>query len=70
MSKYNPGPPIKKNITNDQDFIDELEQFLDQLDQPKRRQFFEESMILFDDNENNNLNNNSGNEFSNLNNTK
>ncbi|CAK77550.1 unnamed protein product (macronuclear) [Paramecium tetraurelia] len=64
MNKYNPGPPIKKTIVNDQDFVDELEQFLDQLDQPKKQKFYEESMILFDDNDNhsifelNNLNNN------------
>ncbi|CAD8084789.1 unnamed protein product [Paramecium sonneborni] len=64
MSKYNPGPPIKKTIVNDQDFIDELEQFLDQLDQPKRRKFYEESMILLDENDNHSIL-----DFTNLNNT-
>ncbi|CAD8062559.1 unnamed protein product [Paramecium primaurelia] len=40
------------------------EQFLDQLDQPKRQKFLEESMILFDDNDGNSIM-----EFNNLNNT-
>ncbi|CAK71901.1 unnamed protein product (macronuclear) [Paramecium tetraurelia] len=36
MNKYNPRPANKKTMVNDQDFIDELEQFLDQLDKTKK----------------------------------
>ncbi|CAD8077484.1 unnamed protein product [Paramecium primaurelia] len=64
MSKYNPGPPMKKTIVNDQDFIDELEQFLYQLEQPKRLKFYDESIVLLDENDNHLIL-----DFKNLNNT-
>ena len=46
MNKYQ--APIKKIVT-ERDLIDELEQFLESLDQPIKKRFYEESMILFDE---------------------